>query len=461
MVSSAKTGTSDLALFGGQSLFNSPIYVGRPNQVNSKKLLRRITSALDRNWLTNDGPMVRRLEITLAQFLGVNYCVAVSSATMGLQLVAKALGLKGDVLLPSFTFIGTANALAWVGLRPVLCDVDPATHNISVAEVRRRLTGSTSAILGVHLWGRPCDVQELEEVAQMAGVPVFFDAAHAIGCSYRGQPIARWGKAAVFSLHATKCVNSLEGGVIATNDPALANKLRPLRNFGFVDEDLVNTLGINAKMNEFSAAMGLTSLESFPTVQSHNRKIHEAYQQTFAGLDKARVLGCNDDEAWNYHYAILELRDHDAQWRDTLKQALTAENVFARRYFSPGIHRSIPYSQSPSHSAEALPVTERLADSLLALPTGTQLTMADAARIADLIRFCFDHRQEIEKRMHTVSKRTQIDDAEIENVGRPRHPISANKHLKTELIGKNFAQKQKAGCLQSLDKEERPPSALK
>ena len=125
MVSFAKSGWSDLALFGGQPLFKSPLYVGRPNQVDSKILLRRITGALDRNWLTNDGPMVRRLEIKLSQFLGVNHCVAVSSATIGLQLVAKALVLKGDVLLPSFTFIGTANALAWVGLRPVLCDVDP------------------------------------------------------------------------------------------------------------------------------------------------------------------------------------------------------------------------------------------------------------------------------------------------------------------------------------------------
>ena len=308
MVSFAKSGWSDLALFGGQPLFKSPLYVGRPNQVNSKILLRRITGALDRNWLTNDGPMVRRLEIKLSQFLGVNHCVAVSSATIGLQLVAKALVLKGDVLLPSFTFIGTANALAWVGLRPVLCDVDPITHNISVAEVRRRLTGSTNAILGVHLWGRPCDVQELEDIARMAGVPVFFDAAHAIGCSYRGQPIARWGKAAVFSLHATKCVNSLEGGVIATNDSALANKLRPLRNFGFVDEDLVNTLGINAKMNEFSAAMGLTSLEFLPESPISQSKNTRGLSTDVCRADKARVLGCNDDETWNYHYAILELR---------------------------------------------------------------------------------------------------------------------------------------------------------
>ena len=135
--------------------------------------------------------------------------------------------------------------------------------------------------------------------------------------------------------------------------------------------------------------------------------------------------------------------------------------MFARRYFSPGIHRSIPYSQSPSDSAEALPVTERLANSLLALPTGTQLTIADAARIADLIRFCFDHRQEIEKRMHTVSKRTGIDGAEIENVGRPRHPISANKHLKTELIGKNFAKAEAPAAYKATDEEERPPSALK
>jgi dTDP-4-amino-4,6-dideoxygalactose transaminase len=392
-----KGALEDIAFFGGKPLFGAPLHVGRPNEINSDVLLDHIRGVLARQWLTNDGPMVRHLEMRLADFLDVSHCVLVANATMGIQLVARAMKLKGAVLLPAFTFVGTCSALAWIGLRPVLCDVEPRTHNLSPADALRKAGPDTGGILGVHLWGRPCNIAGLERVARKLDVPLFFDSAHAIGCSYHGEPLARFGRASVFSLHATKCVNALEGGVIATNDLELSAQVRLLRNFGFADEDQVDVVGVNAKMNEFSAAMGLTSLDGYEKVKEHNRQIHGAYVQSLADLSKVKLVSADGGEAWNYHYAILELDEQDGAWRDALFEILTAENVFVRRYFRPGLHRLGAYAQAGSVPTGGLRVTEKLAETLLALPTGTQMTTQDAATIGALITFCFRHRGEIER----------------------------------------------------------------
>ncbi len=390
-----KLSVDDLALFGGKPLFGCPLHVGRPNEVDRPRLLKRIEGVLDRKWLSNDGPLVRELETQLADFVGIDYCVLVSNATTGLQLVAKALGLRGDVLLPSFTFVGTANALAWIGLRPVFCDVDPHTHNISPREVLRNATPRTrtAAILGVHLWGRPCEVTKLEEIARGLGVPLIFDAAHAMGCSYHEKNLGTFGCAEVFSLHATKCITALEGGAITTNDRTLAEEIRLLRNFGFTEEDRVSTLGINGKLDEFSAAMGLTSLECYERVRLHNMEIHDAYLSILETVEGVSVVTPFEGDRWNFHYAIIQIADDSGYWRDLLHKILKAENVLARRYFTPGVHRSYPYSL---RSAPELKVSERLANTLLALPTGTQMEPSAAFCIGELISFCQANRKDIE-----------------------------------------------------------------
>ena len=385
----------DLALFGGEPEFEKPLHVGRPNEVDERRLFERIRGALDRKWLTNDGPLAREFELLLQSFLGVDHCILVSSATVGLQLVAKALDLNGEVLVPSFTFIGTAHALAWIGLQPVCCDVEPDTHNLCPADVLRKATARTSAILGVHLWGRPCNIEELEKAAAEINVPLFFDAAHAIGCTYKAQPLAQFGAAAVFSLHATKCIMALEGGIVTTNDSQLAQQIRLMRSFGFSGEDTITALGINAKMDEFSAAMGLTSLESYSGLREHNKKIHAVYRDNLEIVPGVRFLLPPSGENWNYHYAIVELVAEPPGWRDVLHQILQAENVLARRYFSPGIHRSYPYCLTAP--AAKLNASEKLADTVLALPTGTQMDTRAAGRVADLIRFCQANRDLIRK----------------------------------------------------------------
>jgi len=172
----------DLAFFGGTPLFRHPVYVGRPHVGNRENLLRRLNGALDSRWLSNGGPLLQEFEQRVAAQVGVRHCVATSSATRGIEILARALKLTGRVIVPSFTFIATANALRWVGLEPVFCDVDPATHNLDPAKVEELLDGNIAAIMGVHLWGRACDVERLDMLAEKAGCPLIFDAAHAFGC---------------------------------------------------------------------------------------------------------------------------------------------------------------------------------------------------------------------------------------------------------------------------------------
>jgi dTDP-4-amino-4,6-dideoxygalactose transaminase len=274
--------------------------------------------------------------------------------------------------------------MQWLGIEPVFCDVRADDHTLDPDDVERRIGPRTGAILGVHLWGRACQVEALQAIADRHGIPLLLDAAHALGCGHAGRPLGLSGKAEVFSLHATKALNSLEGGLITTADAELANKLRLMRNFGFGGEDRVLSLGINAKMNEFCAAAGLSNLEGFEPLREHNRLIFEAYRSTLDGLPGLRLHAPDPGQLANHHYAVVELAPDLAPGRDALAELLRAENVFARRYFRPGCHLSEPYVAK----AQSLPVSERLSRSLLQLPTGLQLDAAEAAEIGRLIAWC-------------------------------------------------------------------------
>jgi dTDP-4-amino-4,6-dideoxygalactose transaminase len=222
-----------LAIFGHAPAFESPLHVGRPNLPDKPAILARIEVALDAGWLTNAGPLVAAFERRVAAETGVRHCIATCNGTAALELAVRALDLVGEVIVPAYTFIATAHALAWLRLRPVFCDVDATTHTLDVDRVAQAIGPQTSAILGVHLWGRACDVSSLTALAHERGLPILFDAAHAFGCTYQGRPIGSFGTCEVFSFHATKFVHSGEGGAITTNDDRFAERLRLLRNFGF------------------------------------------------------------------------------------------------------------------------------------------------------------------------------------------------------------------------------------
>jgi dTDP-4-amino-4,6-dideoxygalactose transaminase len=394
MTPGAKTSISDLAVFGGRPAFGTSLHVGRPNVEGRERFVRRVEEIFDRRWLTNDGPVVQELERRMADLLGVRHCIAVANATLGLQLAARATGLTGEVIVPSFTFVATAHALAWQGLDPVFVDIDPRTHTLDPAAVERAITPRTSGVLGVHVWGRGCDVEALRDICDRHGLRLLFDAAHALACTHGGTLIGGFGAAEVFSFHATKFFNSFEGGAITTNDDDLAARLRALRNFGYDEADCIVDVGINAKMSEVSAAMGLTSLESLGDIVRVNQNNYLGYAEHLAGIPGVSLSGPLEGERSNYQYVVLEL-DRDALGisRDQVLQVLRAEGILARRYFAPVCHRVRPYSERPDRPD--LPATDALAERVLQLPTGTAVGPAELEVVAEVLRFAVAHGPEI------------------------------------------------------------------
>lgn len=383
----AKRLIDDLARFGGAPAFAAPVHVGRPNIGDRERFLGRVNAILDSRWLTNDGAMLREFEARIAALAGTAHCVAFCNATIALEVLLEALQLDGEVIVPSFTFVATAHALLRQRLTPLFCDADPRTHNLDPAAVQAALTPRTAAILGVHLWGRPCDVNALQAIADARGIPLLFDAAHALASSYNGRAIGAFGTAEVFSFHATKFVNSFEGGAITTNDAALADRLRLARNFGFLDEDTIVALGTNGKMSEVSAAMGLTSLESVDDYLAVNARNHAAYEEALADLPGIRFVTAAGGDDWrgNLQYVVVEIDGGTfGLTRDQLLEILRAENVLARRYFYPGCHRAEPY-RSMQLGYAPLPETERIADRVLSLPTGTSVGVDDIGRITEIV----------------------------------------------------------------------------
>jgi len=399
----SKRDVSSLSRFSEEApLFPSPLHVGGPNIGSPDRLFTRLQEVIDRRWLTNEGPLVQELEKQFAGFLGVKHCVAVANATLGLQLAARALDLKGEVLVPSFTFIGTAHALSWIGLKPVFCDVLFDNHTLDPEDVRKKITPKTSAILGVHLWGHPCHVAALQEIADIHSLPLLFDAAQALGSSLDGRKIGGFGRLEVFSLHATKIVNALEGGLITTDDRLLAGRLRRLRNFGFTELGTVVDFGTNAKMNEFSAAMGLTNLEAYPALAALNNRICDFYREGLVDLKGIRLMSPPENGTTSQHYFVLEVTPESPVCRNSIYEVLRAENLLVRRYFEPGCHRTLPYTEE--HARPGLPVTDRLSQCLLQLPTGQQMNEESAQQVVDLIRLCHKLGPEIEERLahHSV-----------------------------------------------------------
>lgn len=390
----------DLAIFGGEPAFEEKLHVGRPNIGDRGTLLARIEDMLDRRWFTNNGHYVQEFERELSELLGVKHCIAVCNATVGLEIAIKAVGLGGEVIIPSFTFIATAHALQWQGITPVFCDVEPTTHNLDPRRVEEAITPRTTGIVGVHLWGRACDVEALARIAHRHDLKLLFDAAHAFGCSERGRMIGGFGDAEVFSFHATKFFNTFEGGAVTTNDDDLAARVRLMKNFGFAGYDNVVDLGTNGKMSEVSAAMGLTSLESLDEFIAVNRLNYECYRKGLAGIPGVDLLTYDATESCNYQYIVLDIDETVTRLaRDDLVEILWAENAIARRYFHPGCHRMEPYRSYYPHAGLSLPVTEALSRRSLILPTGTTVGPEQIARICEIVRTAVRYGAEARRRI--------------------------------------------------------------
>lgn len=379
--------------------------MGRPNIGDRPSLLARFNHILDSKWLSNMGPYEREFEQRLAEILGVKHCIAMCNATVALEIAIRALGMTGEVIVPSFTFIATAHALQWQQITPVFCDVDPATHNIDPRRIEELITPRTTGIIGVHIWGRPCDIQALSEIAARRSLKLLFDAAHAFGCSHEGQMIGVFGDAEVFSFHATKFFNTFEGGAVTTNNDQLAAQIRLMKNFGFAGYDQVIYIGTNGKMSEISAAMGLTSLESVGEFIQTNRLNYEYYREGLEGATGVRLLGFDETEKHNYQYIVTEIGEPASLTRDEMVHVLHAENIIARRYFYPGCHRMEPYRSYYPHAGLMLPLTEQLAARVMTLPTGTAVGPGEVAKICEIIKHVSSRGAEIHERLsHTKSE---------------------------------------------------------
>ncbi len=382
-----KKTVDDLAVFGGAPAFQEALHVGRPNIGNRERLLERINDMLDRRWLSNNGPYVQEFERRIADMIGVKHCIAMCNGTVALEIAIRSLELTGEVIVPSFTFVATAHALQWQEITPVFCDIDPGTHTIDPSCIEKMITPRTTGIIGVHLWGRPCDIEALEEIAAAHHLKLLFDAAHGFGCSYKGGMIGSFGSAEVFSFHATKFFNTCEGGAIVTDDDALAGKIRLMKNFGFSGYDNVIYIGTNGKMNELSALMGLTNLESLDEFIAVNSANYKSYEQELTGLPGVRLIKYDRKEKCNYQYVILEIDESLTHvTRDQIVDILHAENVLARRYFYPGCHRMEPYRSYFPQAGLVLPETERLVKRVLSLPTGTAVGPDEIRKICQIIR---------------------------------------------------------------------------
>lgn len=386
---------SDLAINGAKPAFDQPLHVGYPNIGDRENFMREVAGILDRNWLTNNGPVVQAFEKKLAEYLGVRHCVAMCNGTVALEIATRALGMSGEVIVPSWTFIATAHALHWQGITPVFADIDPLTHNLDPNAVREKITPRTTGIIGVHLWGRPAPVNELQEIADQNGLKLMFDAAHAFGCSYEGQKIGRYGACEVLSFHATKVFNSIEGGAVVTEDDELADSMRLMRNFGFSGYDNVIYPGTNGKMTEINAAMGVVNLDSLSEFVSANRRNYEAYAECLAGLDEADLIEYDSNNEPNFQYVVIELDEGCTPSRDKIISALHAENIFARKYFWPGCHRMMPYRKLYPNAGSTLPFTESISERILVLPTGPSLVVGELEDIASLLSFLVRNRERL------------------------------------------------------------------
>lgn len=371
------------ALRGGTPLFPDGLPLARPSVPDVDDLVEELRDVLTSGVLTN-GPRVRALEEAAADYLDVRNAVAVSTCTAGLMLVLRGTDLTGDVIVPSFTFQATAHAVSWNGLRPAFADIDPETLTLSTTAAARATGMRTSAILATHTYGTPADVDGLTEAARQSGVRLFFDAAHAFGSRHGDRPVGGFGDAEVFSLTPTKPVVAGEGGIVATNDDELAVRVRRLRDYGKEDDYDVRVIGLNARLSELHAAVALASLRALDERIEQRNELAHSYHRALADLPGISFPSIRPGDLSTYKDFTV-LIEPEAMGLDapTLGDALAAEGVETRRYYSPPVHRTTAYRAVGNGTR--LPVTDDAAARVLTLPLWVGMTAGDAARVAEAI----------------------------------------------------------------------------
>lgn len=362
-----------------------PIYVTQPALPPLDEFIPYLEEIWANKILTNGGPFHQQLEKALCDYLGVKHLALFSNGTLGLVTALQALRITGEVITTPYSFVATAHSLLWNGIKPVFVDVDPNTLNLDPARIEAAITPHTTAIMPVHCYGHPCDVQAIQKIADNYNLKVIYDAAHAFGVQDEGGSVLRHGDLSVLSFHATKVFNTFEGGAIICPDAKTKLRIDHLKNFGFVDETTVVAPGINGKMSEINAAFGMLQLQHVDAALAKRQSIDVAYRDALCDVPGIRCLESAGEKVANYSYfPILVEADYPLS-RDALYQKLKDNSIYARRYFYPLITNFPMYRSMPSAHRENLPVATAAAEKVICLPIYPALTPQELQSITQLI----------------------------------------------------------------------------
>ena len=362
-----------------------PIYVTRPDLPPLQELLPSLEAIWQNRNLTNCGPFHEQLEVALCEYLGVEHLSLVTNATVGLLLALRAVKVCGEVITTPFTFAATSHGLVWSGLTPVFVDVEPGSLNIDPARIEAAITPQTCAILAVHCYGFPCQVEAIDAIAKRHGLKVIYDAAHAFGVRHEGQSLLAHGDLSVLSFHATKVFNTFEGGAVVARDAEMKAQIDLLKNFGISDEVTIDETGINGKMSEFNAALGLLQLKRVDEAIEQRCHIADTYLSALKSVRGIRCLARVDEPGANYAYFPILIEDGFGCTRDEIHFRMKANHVNARRYFFPLVSSLPPYRRLASAAPENLPVATQAADRVLCLPIYPGLSPADQTRVIEAL----------------------------------------------------------------------------
>lgn len=363
-----------------------PIYVSQPFLPPLEEFNVYLEKIWESKWLTNRGDFHQKFEKELAEYLGVPYVSLLTNGMLALMVAIQALELKGEVITTPYSFVATTHSIWMNGLKPVFVDLKPGSFNIDPEKIEKAITSETSLILPVHVYGIPCDYEEIGEIAKAGNIKVLYDAAHAFGVTKNGNSILNLGDLSILSFHATKVFTTIEGGAIISHDSATKKKIDDLINFGIQNEIAVSGPGLNGKMNELQAAFGLIQLKHFDDIIGYREKIYNNYLEKLNGINGIKLFKDFQDFNWNFSYFPILVEDNFWISRDGLYEYLKEKNIFSRRYFYPLLSTFKPYNELESSVESNLPNAKYISDRILCLPIHTGVTLSDVEIISGLIK---------------------------------------------------------------------------
>ena len=367
------------------------VYLTQPFLPPLEEFIPYLEKIWDSKWLTNNGEFHKQFETELAEYLGVKYISLFANGTLALVSALQALKITGEVITTPFSFVATTHSLWWNNIKPVFVDIDPYTFNIDPDKIESAITQKTTAILPVHVYGNPCDTEKIQNIADIYGLKVIYDACHAFGVRVNGNSILNFGDLSVISFHATKVFTTFEGGAIICNDAATKKRIDFLKNFGFAGETTVVAPGINAKMNEFQAALGVLQLKHIDDAIEERRQVASLYRDQLKNIDGITYLSDFENVKHNYAYfPILVDSEEYGITRDELYERLKEKNIYVRRYFYPLISQFPTYRELDSAKVGKLPVAEKITEQILCLPIYPGLDESSIMEVIDLVKMAKD-----------------------------------------------------------------------